>query len=90
MKLKSTFRSERYHVLDRSGNHVVVESTDGVQYRRNFTHVKKFLERNDLPEIKISLSPPTLNTSTEHEAQPSANESAEHSGETRTYSTAQK
>ena len=62
----------------------MVESPDGVQYKRNSTHVKKFLERNNAPECEMSLSPPILNSSTEHQAQPSVNESDEHLGETHT------
>ena len=34
-KLTATFRPEPYRVLDKSGNSVVVESPDGVQYKRN-------------------------------------------------------
>ncbi|XP_068738483.1 uncharacterized protein [Montipora capricornis] len=83
-KLTPNFRQEPYHVLDKSGNSVVVESPDGVQYKRNSTHVKKFLERRNAPECETSLSPPFSNSSTEHQAQPSVNESDEHLGETHT------
>ncbi|PFX34964.1 Uncharacterized protein K02A2.6 [Stylophora pistillata] len=83
-KLKPTFRPEPYRVLDKLGNSVVVETPDGVQYKRNSTHVKKFLERSNVPECKMSLSPPVSNSSTEHQTQPSVNESDEHSGEIHT------
>ena len=83
-KLTPTFRPEPYHVLDKTGNSVVVESPDGVQYKRNSTHVKKFLERSNALECEMSLSPPISNSSTEHQTQPSVNESDEHSGETHT------
>ena len=83
-KLPPTFRPEPYCVLDKSGNSVVVESPDGVQYKRNSTHVKKFLERSNAPECEMSLSPPISNSSTERQAQPSVNENDEHSGETHT------
>ena len=63
----------------------MVESPDGVQYRRQSTHVKKFLERSNAPECEMSLSPSISNSSTEHQAQPSVNESNEHSGETHTH-----
>ena len=53
-KLTPTFRPEPYRVLDKSGNSVVVESPDGVQYKRNSTHVKKFLERSNAPECETS------------------------------------
>lgn len=83
-KLTPTFRPEPYRVLDKLGNRVVVESPDGVQYKRNSTHVKKFLGRSNAPECEMSLSPPILNSSTKHQTQPSVNESDEHSGETHT------
>ena len=83
-KLTPTFRPEPYRVLDKSRNSVVVESPDGVQYKRNSTHVKKFLERSNAPECEMSLSPPISSSSTEHQTQPSVNESDEHSGETHT------
>ena len=83
-KLTPTFRPEPYRVLDKSGNSVVVESPDGVQYKRNSTNVKKFLERSNAPECEMSLSPPISNSATERQAQPSVNETDEHSGETHT------
>ena len=83
-KLAPTFRPEPYRVLDKSGNSVVVESPVGVKYKRNSTHVKKFLQRSNVPECKMSLSPPISNSSTEHQAQPSVNESGKHSRETYT------
>ena len=62
-KLMPTFRPEPYRVLDKSGNSVVVESPDGVQYKRNSTHVKKFLEQSNVPVCEMSLSP-ILNSTT--------------------------
>ena len=87
-KLTPTFRPEPYLVLDKTGNSVVVESPDGVQYKRNSTHVKKFLERSNMPESQILASPPTSDISTEHQLQPSVNGSEEHSEETRTQTAA--
>ena len=83
-KLTPTFRPEPYHVLDKTGNSVMVESPDSVQYKWNSTHVKKFLERSNAPEYVMSLSPPISNSFTDHQTQPSVNESDEHSGETHT------
>ena len=57
---------------------------DGVQYKRNSTHVNKFLERSNAPECGVSLSPPISNSFTEHQTEPSVNESDEHSRETLT------
>ena len=81
-KLMPTFRPEPYRVLDKSGKSVVVQSPDGVQYKRNSSHVKKFLERNSVPENKRSSPPSASNGSTGHQAQPSVTESDKHLGET--------
>ena len=83
-KLTPTFRPESYRVLDKSGNSVVMESPDGVRHKRNSTHVKKFLGRSNVPECERPSSPPTSNSSNDHQAQRSVNESDEHSGETHT------
>ena len=80
-KLTSTFRPEPYRVLDKSGNSVVVQSPDGVQYKRNSSHVNKFLARNNMPESEMS-SPPVSNGSTGHQAQPHVTESDEQLGDT--------
>ena len=45
-----TFRPAPFRVLEKTGNSVVVDSPEGVQYKRNSTHVKKFVERNGPPE----------------------------------------
>ena len=81
-KLMPTFRRESYRVLDKSGNSVVVESPNGVQYKRNSTHVEKFLELSNVPECEMSSSLPISNSSNDHQAQRSVNESDENSGET--------
>ena len=75
-------------MLDKTGHSVVVESPDGVQYKRNSTCVKKFLEQSNMPESQILASPPTSDISTEYQPQPSVNGSEEHSGETRTQTAA--
>lgn len=49
-KLTLTFRPEPFRVLEKTRNSVVVESPEGVQYKRNSTQVKKFVERDGLPE----------------------------------------
>ena len=49
-KLTPTFRQEPFHVLEKAGKSVVVESSEGVKYKRNSTHVKKFVESDGLPE----------------------------------------
>ena len=49
-KLTSTFRPAPFRVLEKTGNSVVVDSPVGVQYERNSTHVKKFVERDGPPK----------------------------------------
>ena len=49
-KFTPTFRPTPFRVLEKTGNSVVVDSTEGVQYKRNSTHVKKFVERDGPPE----------------------------------------
>lgn len=44
-KLTPTFEAEPYHVTEKTGNSVTVESPSGVCYKRNTTHLKKFHER---------------------------------------------
>ena len=49
-KLTPTFRPESFRLLEKTENGVVVESREGVQYKRNSTHVKKSVKRDGLPE----------------------------------------
>ena len=65
-KLTPTFTPEPFHVLDKAGNSIVVESPDGVQYKRNSTHVKKFVERNSLPEGQQPIQTTYTRDSTTH------------------------
>ena len=46
-KLSTPFKQVPFTVVQKNGNSVLVEA-DGVQYRRNVTLVKKYLEREDL------------------------------------------
>ncbi len=43
-KLSTNFKSEPFTVLERNRNCVSVQSDSAVQYKRNITHVKKFLK----------------------------------------------
>ena len=45
--LSTPFKQIPFTVVQINGNSVLVEA-DGVQYRRNVTHVKRYLEREDL------------------------------------------
>ena len=49
-KLTPTFRPESFRLLEKTENGVVFESCEGVQYKRNSTHVKKSVKRDGLPE----------------------------------------
>ncbi|KAK3108849.1 hypothetical protein FSP39_017183 [Pinctada imbricata] len=42
-KFTTTFESEPYKVVDKRGNNVTTESSTGVQYERNSSHVKPYL-----------------------------------------------
>lgn len=53
-KLSTPFKQVPFTVVQKNGNSVLVEA-DGVQYRRNVTHVKRYLEREDLkPKVESS------------------------------------
>ena len=41
-KLSTTFENALYKVKNKNGNEVTAESEDGVEYRRNSAHVKKY------------------------------------------------
>ncbi|XP_062557457.1 uncharacterized protein LOC134222323 [Armigeres subalbatus] len=41
-KLEPNFQLDRFKVVERTGNDVIVESEEGVQYRRCVTHLKKW------------------------------------------------
>eukprot|EP00794_Sanderia_malayensis_P007668 gene7668-8504_t len=43
------FEPQPYHVVSKNGSNVTIESSDGVQYRRNSSHLKVFNEPK-LPE----------------------------------------
>jgi hypothetical protein len=48
-KLSTAFHTKPLTVLDKQGNSLLLESDQGVTYKRNITHVKKFeksYERN--------------------------------------------
>ncbi|KAK3097548.1 hypothetical protein FSP39_010680 [Pinctada imbricata] len=42
-KFTTTFESEPYKVVDKRGNNITIESSTGVQYERNSSHVKPYL-----------------------------------------------
>ena len=44
-KLTTPFASDVYKVIEKNGNSVEIESPEGVRYKRNITHVKKYRAR---------------------------------------------
>ena len=48
-KLSTTYKQSPLTVVQKDGNSVLVEA-DGVQYRRNVTHVKKYPKRDNVPQ----------------------------------------
>ena len=48
-KLSARYKQSPFTVVQGNGNIVFVEA-DGVQYRRNVTHLKKYLERDHVPQ----------------------------------------
>ena len=43
-KLSANYHPNPLKVLEKNGNSILLESQDGVRYKRNITHVKKFVE----------------------------------------------
>ncbi|CAB4021992.1 Hypothetical predicted protein, partial [Paramuricea clavata] len=60
-KWTTAFEIQPYQVIDKHGNSVLVESPQGVQYKRNSTHVKAFQEKENGPEeIEMSATVPEI------------------------------
>ena len=62
-KWSTPFESQPYEVINKHGNSVVIESPEGVQYKRNSTHVKQYQERDpavrqDAPETQVTAQIP--------------------------------
>ena len=66
-KLTPTFSPEPFRVLEKTGNSVVVESPEGIQYKRNSTHVNRFLERHSPPENQPTVPLPDPDKSPDSE-----------------------
>ena len=71
-KLSTPFSPEPHEVVTKTGNSVVIESPEGVQLKRDTTHVEKY-EGLPLEQEKTPL--PVDNAPTEPEAQQGATES---------------
>ena len=56
-KLDTPFHPTPHHVVARHGNQVTVESPEGVRYKRNTTHVKRFISTSatEPPSTLLSL-----------------------------------
>ncbi|KAJ7377194.1 hypothetical protein OS493_030394 [Desmophyllum pertusum] len=57
-KWTTQFESQPYEVVDKCGNSVLVESPNGVQYKRNTTHVKSYHERDNAEQLPEEASTP--------------------------------
>jgi len=55
-KLDTPFSSDKYTVIDKNGNSVVVRADDGTEYRRNVTHMKKMNEQNPQTDSNVNNS----------------------------------
>ncbi|CAC5383109.1 unnamed protein product [Mytilus coruscus] len=66
-KMSTPFVPSPFKVVEKIGNSVLVESDQGVQYRRNVTHLKKFIERenNDLSCSQSDANKNVVNTESE-------------------------
>ena len=58
-KLSQSYESQPYSVVDKNGDQVVIRSPQGVEYKRNVTHVKKM--ENQEPQALSSEQPPVAN-----------------------------
>ena len=60
-KLTTTYQPELYTVLSRNGSEVTVQSSQGVKYRRNVAHLKKFIRSSqdpgDIIDTKLESGP---------------------------------
>ncbi|XP_062613747.1 uncharacterized protein K02A2.6-like [Saccostrea cucullata] len=51
-KLSTSFHSDPFKVVEKNGNSVVLESMEGVHYKRNVSHLKKFV--NSKESVNVS------------------------------------
>ncbi|XP_046746420.1 uncharacterized protein K02A2.6-like [Diprion similis] len=65
-KLTTPFKSTPLTVVQKDGNSIVAETPDGTKYRRNSTHFKKYVERQDADEGKVENNPTELSTTKEN------------------------
>ena len=56
-KLSTTYKPELYTVVSRDGSEVTVVSSDGVKYRRNVAHVKKYIFPPEDPRSSEATNP---------------------------------
>ena len=63
-KLSPSYRPEPMTVTNKQGSNVTVETNDGVQYDRNVTHVKKFVEK---PSSEQTSSDQSVDTDTDYD-----------------------
>ena len=61
-ELEANFESEPYTVQTLEGSEVTVRSTEGVEYRRNSSFVKRYNPPGEFPEATEAASQETPNT----------------------------
>jgi len=52
-KFTTQFQTKPYAVRNKTGNCVTIESPEGVLYKRNITHLKKYETRPNLPNLTV-------------------------------------
>ncbi|KAK6192673.1 hypothetical protein SNE40_004107 [Patella caerulea] len=55
-KWSTPFAPNPFIVKERKGNSVVIESSEGVQYKRNLTAVKKFMQKDSVNSESVNVS----------------------------------
>ena len=50
-ELSANYHAKPFHVLEKKGNSVLIQSEEGVRYRRNITNLKKFEERKENSDV---------------------------------------
>lgn len=70
-KWSASFESQPYEVVEKTGKCVLIKSPEGIQYRRNTTHVKPYCKRenetnDDVPPIETNKESETDDVSLEN------------------------
>ncbi|CAC5358386.1 unnamed protein product [Mytilus coruscus] len=66
-KLSTTFNPKPFTLLEKHGNSVVVQNDDGDTYKRNVTHIKRFIERKSSENQNVYIEYENQNESSENQ-----------------------